>query len=134
MTSEKYLDAQKAWIRMVDLKVGDLVEVCRAADSREFGWCNSWVKEMDEAIDPENFAIVVGFRGTAGILLNFGGRPFSFPFFVLEKVVDKLPENIKISDSYSVKFKEDKSIEVGCQTIPFELLEKIYETAKGIEP
>lgn len=52
---------------------------------------------------------------------------------ILATPIVTLPEPIKISSTYKVVFHEDKSIEVGCQTISFNLLEKIYNTAKDIK-
>lgn len=139
MTKEKYIVAQKAWQEMVNLKVGDKVLVCREAVKGEFGWDNSWPEVMDNAIRDGDKTATVEHLGSdgIGIYLTYEDKDgytqtYSFPFFVLEKVVPKLPENIKISSSYEVVFKADGSIEVGCQTIPFTLLEKIYATAKSV--
>lgn len=125
MTAEKYKKAQDAWVEMVNLKVGDEVEICRDASYHEYGWPNSWEPEMDEFIETSGKVKSIDYNG---IFIGSWG----YPFFVLEKTKKKLPDNIKISDQYAVEFKEDKSIRVGCQSIPFELLEKIYNTAKGI--
>ena len=142
MTRAKYIAAQKAWQEMVNLKVGDNVLVCREAVKDEFGWNNSWPEVMNNAIwdgDDKTATVKHLCSDDNGIHLtdedeDGDTRYHSFPFFVLEKVVSKLPDNIEISSDYKVVFKHDKSIKVGCQTIPFELLEEIYKTAKGINP
>jgi hypothetical protein len=56
----------------------------------------------------------------------------SYPFFVLQKVENPLPEPIWISDSYKAEFKKDGSIKVGCQDISYDLLKQIYETATSV--
>lgn len=127
---------------MVGLKKGDKVLVCREAVKGEFGWDNSWPRIMNDSIwdgDDDKYATVIdlGYCGN-GIPLQYvdedgDEQHHSFPFYVLEKVVSKLPENIEISSNYDVEFKGDGSIQVGCQKIPFELLEKIYETAKSVK-
>lgn len=141
MTRAKYITAQSAWQNMVELQVGDKVLVCREAVKGEFGWDNSWPPVMDNAIYDDDFekTATVTRLGSDdnGIMLSYvdedgDTQGHSFPFFVLEKVIPTLPTNIRISSDYSVEFKGDRSIEVGCQKIPFTLLEKIYETAKGI--
>jgi hypothetical protein len=143
MTRAKYITAQAAWQEMVNLKVGDKVLVCREAVRGEFGWDNTWPEVMNGALYHEDFekTATVNSLGSDenGIMLSYEDedgdkRCHAFPFFVLEKVVPTLPENIKISSSYEVEFKADGSIEVGCQKIPLDLLEKIYNTAKSVVP
>jgi hypothetical protein len=113
-----------------------MVTVHRSFEFEELGFPHSWNEvDMREYVstpeDPKPFK--VRSAGDRDVGLHKGnGETYYFPFFVLNKVFPKLPDNIKISSDYEVVFKHDKSIEVGCQTIPFELLEKIYETAKGI--
>ena len=132
---EKYLAAQKAWVALVDLKVGDKVKLNRVATTHELGWDAYWVSDMDKALGQE--VEFMGIENANGIQLRFmnGSSEDSarFPFFILDKIIPKLPDPIKISSEYSIEFRDDKSIEVGCQKIPFTLLEKIYETAKSVK-
>jgi hypothetical protein len=130
MDKEKYKKAQDSWIEMMNLKVGDEVMVLFKAESWENGWNNSWEHSMTKNIGKilkvdENFD-----SGSKGIRIH-DDFLMCYPFFVLKKIPKKLPENIEISDNYDVEFKENGKIHVGCQKIPFELLEKIYETAKS---
>lgn len=125
--TEAYLVLQKA----SGIEAGDTVRVIRKAKTREMGWCNGWNDEMDKAVGKE--WIVTGCNDKQGMLLSCDW--YSYPFFCLEIVekANKLPDPIEISSAYSAKFNKDRSIQVGCQHISFDLLERIYLTAKGID-
>lgn len=123
-----YQEAQEAWIKMVDLKVGDTVKVLTTAKRYQYGWLNSWERSMNLSVGKE--FVVWKIYSDAGIGLSDN---LSYPFFVLEKVAEALPKPIKISDAYQAEFRPDGSIKVGCQEIPFSLLKQIYETAAQIQ-
>jgi len=128
----QYIEAQKAWIKMVDLQPGDKVKVLYAAKLHENGWRNSWMPCMTDEVG--NVLTVVRVDCGSGIRLkdSEGNSSMSYPFFVLQKVENPLPEPIRISDSYKAEFKKDGSIKVGCQDISYDLLKQIYETATSV--
>lgn len=67
------------------LKVGDWVRVTRKAESREAGWNNPWVSDMDVSIG--SLGEVQGFSEW-GISVYFKTpiiNTWNFPYFVLEK-------------------------------------------------
>jgi len=128
----QYIEAQKAWIKMVDLQPGDKVKVLYAVERHENGWRNSWTATMDNQVG--NVLTVVRDNGGSGIRLenSKGVLDFDYPFFVLQKVENPLPEPIRISDSYKAEFKKDGSIKVGCQDISYVLLKQIYDAATSV--
>jgi hypothetical protein len=133
----QYIEAQKAWMALVDLKEGDSVKVLSTAKGHEHGWHNSWNSNMDKEVG--KVLTVVREWGGAGInLLNDkGSSSFSYPFFVLQKVDKPLPEPIMLdpyhSDGFKAEFKNGGDIKVGCQNISFDVLKKIYETAAKVK-
>jgi hypothetical protein len=128
----QYIEAQAAWIKMVNLQPGDKVKVMYAAKLHENGWRNTWTPCMTDEVG--NVLTVVKQNGGSGIKLkdSEGDSSMSYPFFVLQKVENALPKPIKISDSYKAEFKKDGSIKVGCQDISYDLLKQIYETATSV--
>lgn len=128
MNNSPYSLAQEAWVKMVNLKEGDTVRVLTTAKTHQYGWCNSWVPKMDLSVGKEH--MVSRIFDNAGIRLY---DSYTYPFFVLEKVAETLPQPIKISDSYKAEFQKDGGIKVGCQNISFDLLKEIYETAAKIK-
>lgn len=67
------------------LKVGDWVRVTRRAESREAGWNNPWISDMDVSIG--SLGEVQGFSEW-GISVYFKTpiiNTWNFPYFVLEK-------------------------------------------------
>lgn len=128
--TQKYTKAQKAWVEMVDLRVGDAVKVLRNAKDRESGWGDTWVPQMDKFVGEE--CIVKTIDDNKIRLEHNNGISWSFPFFILQKIGESLPKPIRLpSGDYKVEFGTDGKIKVGCQDIPFYTLEKIYNTAKS---
>jgi hypothetical protein len=133
----QYIEAQKAWMALVDLKAGDSVKVLSTAKGHEHGWRNSWAYNMDKEVG--KVLTVVRERGGVGITLlnDKGSASFSYPFFVLQKVDKPLPEPIMLDpykpDGYKAEFKNGGDIKVGCQNISFDVLKKIYETAAKVK-
>lgn len=86
---KKYLEIE----RRLALKPGDLVQVVKKVNSYSFGWCCSWVREMDMYVGK-----VCRISGTyapgsvlaRGVYLGspYGGSSYAFPVFVL-KVVER---------------------------------------------
>lgn len=132
--NQKYIKAQKAWIKMFDLQPGDSVKVLSTAKDYEHGWRNSWTDTMDTEV-----GLVLTFVkdiGENGIALKNGRKTlntFAYPFYVLQKVYKPMPEPITLSKDCKVTFLEDGSINVGSQNISFDVLEKIYQTADEVK-
>jgi hypothetical protein len=128
----QYIEAQKAWIKMVNLQPGDKVKVLYAVERHKDGWDNSWMPCMTDTVG--KVLTVVRDCGNSGIRLenDKSNVSMSYPFFVLQKVENPLPEPIRISDSYKAEFKKDGSIKVGCQDISYVLLKQIYDAATSV--
>jgi len=128
----QYIEAQAAWIKMVNLEPGDKVKVLYAVEGHKDGWSNSWVPSMNNEVG--KVLTVVKQNGRSGIRLkdSKGNSSLSYPFFVLQKVENPLPEPIRISDSYKAEFEKDGSIKVGCQDISYVLLKQIYDAATSV--
>ena len=79
-----------SWIKdvkePVEFKVGDRVLVTRKAISRERGWENAWISEMDESVG--KIGIIKNIYVGSGVRLNIPGRgnELCYPHFVLRKV------------------------------------------------
>lgn len=120
------------------IEVGDTVKVLRKAKDNENGWPNCPPsKTTMESMIGKNLK-VLGVDKSIGIELDtsmINGAAQRLPFFVLELVKKgkKLPEPISISSQYQCEFKENGSIAVGCQTLDFDMIEKIYTTAKQVK-
>lgn len=130
---EKYIEAQAAWIKMVDLKEGDSVKVLSAATSGQHGWDNVWNPQMDCQVG-KTLTVYRG-SGGRGIILSdsLEDTTYEYPFFILQKIEAPMPEPIKISHSYEAEFKKGGDIKVGCQEISYDLLKQIYETATKVK-
>jgi len=118
------------------LKVGDKVKILRASERGEWGWDVDW--------NDSRMANTIGQTGKIAMIHDRyisvyfdSGQQWGYPFFVLELIepAKKLPLPIRLngdSGSYQAEFKEDGSISVGCQTIDFEAIKKIYKVAKSV--
>jgi hypothetical protein len=77
---KSYEERQQEWIKKHNLVPGDSVRVFRKAESKESGWGNSWVDDMD-ALVGHTFE----FGGTFSIFGIWGeNSDYFFPFFVLK--------------------------------------------------
>ena len=125
LTNELYDKLQETFIKQTGIKVGDTVKVTRVAETGEMGWDVYWNDEMKGNVTQK----ITEIRGNGnGFRLEDG---YVYPFFVLEVVKNPLPKDIPLS-GYDVKFLDNGVIKVGCETISFDKLEKIYKTAKGL--
>lgn len=68
-----------------DYKTGDLVKVTRKAENNEYGWPNTWTKEMDNFIGKIH-KVLRDDHLLVGVLLSNEHRDFRFPWFVLERL------------------------------------------------
>ena len=87
ITTSDYLKKQEK----ANFKEGEKVEITRAAESKEQGWPNSWIPEMN------NYVGKVGVVTTIfehGIRVKVAEHEWSYPFFVLKRY--SLPEPTKI--------------------------------------
>lgn len=125
-------EAYKVMQANCGIEVGDTVKVLRKAGDYENGWAYSWAFPLDAVVGET--AVVTHLDGEFGICLSNSDGCY-VPFFILELVKKgkKLPEPIRISSQHKCEFKEDGSIAVGCQSLDFELIEKIYMTAKEVK-
>lgn len=64
------------------LKVGDKVKVVRTALSKENGWGNAWVTDMDESVNKEFTIRKISEDGIRFVEDDY----FAYPYFILEKV------------------------------------------------
>jgi len=92
VTNMEYIKAQEAWIKENNIKVGDKVFITKRTVDFKRGWDNTWETVMCEFVGTEQSIIL--FENERGILLSNG---FRFPFFVLEKVNNKV-ESATTSD------------------------------------
>ena len=66
-------------------KVGDKVIITRKAATKENGWSNSWVKDMDFYLNKEG--TITEISGEVGIRVYFTNKAtWQFPYFVLQKI------------------------------------------------
>ena len=118
---EAYAVLQKA----SGIEVGDTVKVLREARYLEMGWAGVWVDGM---IRPGGTGTITGVHANSVNVRAEGinGWIYHYPFFVLE-VVKKREKEIIIGGNV-VSFSADGGrIEVGCITIYFDKVKKIYE-------
>lgn len=133
MSKAQYIKAEAEFIKLFGIRKGSKVIILRQCKSREVGWNNSWDTPMNDYIGKEVKVERICDNGT-GIMVNpFVGAKndfdYKFPFFALQPVPR---ENVTIkldSGDYTAIINFDGSIQVGCQSISFETLEKIYKTA-----
>jgi hypothetical protein len=116
---------------------GSTVRVIAKAGDKERGWKNNWPRGFDKYVGQEVTVIdTLDHNMAFGVRVKFAdGNTGPLPFFVLYPVSDpiKVPEPIRISSEYEVKFKADASIEVGCQTISYEKLMEIVEAVESVK-
>jgi len=80
---KEYVENHKA----SGLSIGDEVRIVRKAESKEGGWEDVWVKEMDKFIG--KVGRIKDDYGGYGFLVELHDedtRSFTFPYFCLEKV------------------------------------------------
>ncbi len=86
-----YAARQTKWLADNGINKGDKVRIVRKADNNEGGWDNFWTPDMDEAVGKVGTVSCISTNwGALGIevdVLDVG--PFSYPYFVLEKVKQK---------------------------------------------
>ena len=116
MSTPSLTSAYKVLAKASPFKIDDSVVVVARADSRQMGWSNCWVDDMDDFVG--RTGTVIGTDSGAGVYVVFdSGDPrtcddsYHFPFFVLRRSVPtvklvKLPNGTatirRIDDQYKV--------------------------------
>lgn len=125
-----YSTIQAAFVSEMKLKKGDRVKVMRKpiftkrdeASTMECNWTCAWPTSMDKHVGK---TYTVTNIDSHGINLENG---YYYPVFVLHKVEDAI-EPIKINHIYSAEIKNNGDVKVGCTTVSYAILKKIYNAA-----
>jgi len=114
-------------LRERDFKPGDLVKVTHRVPSRDLGWKNSWIDEMDQCIGREFRVHRLNMNSNKGVYLDNPGG-FKFPAHVLT-LVSHAPRKVpvRLSSSYTAEVYPGTKIVVGCTTIDKETFSQILE-------
>jgi hypothetical protein len=115
-----YDELQIAMVKAMGLKEGDRVEIVRHWDENELGFVHGPSEDLRISIGDDY--TVEGIEKDYICLSDEG----AYPIFALKKIGDE----IQLNDEYEVSFKDNGDIKVGCLSIPFEKLRKIYIRAR----
>lgn len=130
---ENYMAMQAMFVSFNDFKVGDKVTILSKATSFQQGWYCMWHEGLDSLVGTDGKIEEIGQYGIRVRSLSEPTKGFNFPYFVLTKAIYKLPEKLRLpSGDYDVRFLEDGEIQVGCQSIPYDVLKNIYDTATSV--
>ena len=113
---QKYIKFQKEMIEFMDLKEGDSVQVIKEVQENENGSNSCETYNTGEILTVEEIC-------DDYIHLSDG---CGYPVYALMK----LTNSFKINDDYTAEIDDDGSVIVGCTTVEFDLLERIYKAAK----
>lgn len=78
-----YNYAQDEFVKLHDIRYGDIVRITRKARDYELGWNSKWGNSMDECVGKCYRVTLIHHGNGFGIMLD---NNYSVPFFVLEKV------------------------------------------------
>jgi hypothetical protein len=127
---QQYLELQKKFLELTKLKVGDKVIVTNTAKPYQHGWSSLWHEGLNNFVGKTS--TITDINGY-GIQLQMGCSSYNFPYFVIEKLEYELPKPIKLpSNEYVVEFEYEGDIKVGCQSIDYNTLKAIYDTATTV--
>lgn len=99
---KSYVDRQAEWVKKNDIKIGDKVRLIRKAESGEDGWPNVWPGKVDEWAG--KILKVKEISGGNISCYNFEENDwFNFPYFVLEKVIERKDKEWTVSYGLKVK-------------------------------
>ena len=89
-----YAAAQREFVRFHDLKVGDKVKILRTSTQGELGWQAGWHPDMNDRVGE---TLPMRRITPDGIVVIGNGASWKYPFFVLEKIKEKVspPETIE---------------------------------------
>ena len=106
-----YIELQKKWIELVDLKVGDQVKVLRGFENNELG-CGIDKGDSDEIIG--DILKVRRINYTNINIIDEFGNWWEFPFFCLEKVESKQIESKQIEqiETESIPISSDYTFQI----------------------
>ena len=97
-----YEERQDEWVKKHDIKVGDHVLLIRAASDGEDAWPNVWPRKADGWIG--NILRVKDINDLNIVCYNPDADDwFCFPYFVLEKVVERKDKEWTVSYGLKVK-------------------------------
>jgi len=120
-----YAPLHKAYQAQMKLKIGDTVKVMRKpiGGDGESGW-DMWTDEMNRHVGKTK--TIDAINADDGVFCTNG---YVYPIFILEKVAPARP-SFKLDDDYTAKIEEDGSVTVGCQHLPYVLVQKIAAASK----
>ena len=122
-----YAPLHKAYQAQMKLKVGDTVKVMRkptgGSEIGESGW-DMWIDEMNRHVGKTK--TIDSIDADDGVFCTDG---YVYPIFILEKIASARP-SFKLDDGYTAKIEEDGSLTVGCQHLPYALVQKIAAASK----
>ena len=97
-----YEERQAEWVKKRDVKVGDLVRLIRPASDGEGGWPNVWPNMADGWIG--NILRVKDIYDQNIVCYNPDADAwFGFPYFVLEKIMERKDKEWEVSYGLKVK-------------------------------
>ena len=97
-----YEERQAEWVKENDVKIGDHVQLIRAASSGEDGWHNVWPDMANEWVGKILKVMEISGMGIACYNPEAGDW-FGFPYFVLEKVMEHKDKEWEVSYGLKVK-------------------------------
>lgn len=97
-----YEERQAEWVKKHDVKAGDRVRLIRSASDEEGGWCSMWPHTADGWIG--NILRVKSIGDLYIVCYSPDADDwFGFPYFVLEKVVERKDKEWTVSYGLKVK-------------------------------
>lgn len=99
---KSYGERQAEWVKKNDLKIGDNVRLIRRAESVEDGWPNVWPDKVDRWIGK----ILKVKEISCGNISCYDFETndwFNFPYFVLEKIMERKDKEWTVSYGLKVK-------------------------------
>jgi hypothetical protein len=112
---QKYTELQNLMVEFFGLEVGDSVQVISEVEENESGSCSNQSNNIGEILVIEDISI-------DGIFLSDENW---YPVYALKKDLN----SFKINDDYNAQIDDDGSVIIGCTTVGFDLLTKIYTAA-----
>jgi len=94
--TQEYIEKQNEWIKLNDVKIGDLVEIL-PFDGDSKGWRASWVDTMNECIGQKGVIRIVYDCGS-GMCVDMWFDSWSFPYFAL-KLIKKITSKKEVEET-----------------------------------
>lgn len=119
-------EAYKVMQAASGIEAGDRVKITRKAKSQEMGWPETWSSQMDQFVGKE-FIV----KAISSTNISLEGPLNRFPFFVMEITEKQAIKSVRLNENHVAKIdKDNKTVKVGCQTIPFDKIEEVYKLIK----